>query len=426
MISKTLPSRVRVLVMGGGIHGAGVLHDLASRGWRDICLLEKSTLAAGTSSRSTKLVHGGLRYLQRIRDFGLVTEALHERTVLRDLAPDLVSPLEFYLPVVAGGMSGLMLRAGLTLYDLLAGRHRIQRHAVIRDPSRVEANAPRLDLAKTKQILSFWDMQTDDAGLVRRVAASAVAAGAQIFAGCEVTRITASDDGWDVAVRQNNGRESVISALYVFNALGPWANQILEVSGIAPEFRGVNSKGSHLLLPDIGHKVGLFLQSPEDKRIFFMLPWHGYTLVGTTEDRFDERPDNVYVSDKEVDYLLERCNRYMSDPFKHPDVLAAFAGLRWLQANGEQDLNATSRAYTIGEHRSGRGMMLTLYGGKLTTYRNLAEGIGDRITTHFGEFKKSTTASATAWIAPGKGEIEKDVLQRFVAGGESYTPRRST
>lgn len=423
MNHKTLPSRVRVLVLGGGIHGVGVLHDLASRGWHDVCLVEKATLASGTSSRSTKLVHGGLRYLQRIRDFGLVAEALHERAILREAAPDLVTPLELYLPIVKGGMPGWMVRTGLALYDVLAGKYKIHKHGVITDRNQVLQNTPMLDLDKTKKVLSFWDMQTDDAGLVRRVAASAEKCGGKIFENCEVLHLAASDDGWNVVVRDAQGKEHVISALYVFNALGPWSNRLLEQSKIKPKFGGVNSKGVHLLLPDMGHKAGLFLQSPEDKRIFFMLPWQGYTLLGTTEDRFDDHPDKLNIEEREVQYLLQHCNRYLRTPIKESDVKATFAGLRWLQVEDDRDLNTTTRSDAIGEHLSGRGLLLTLYGGKLTTYRHLAETIGDRITNHFGEFKASATEKPTMWIHPQDAETEKDVLTRFLKGGLAYSPR---
>ncbi len=424
MIPQTLPSRVRVLVLGGGIHGVGVLHDLASRGWHDVCLLEKTRLAAGTSSRSTKLIHGGLRYLQRLRDYGLVAEALHERVILHRLVPDLVRPLELYMPLVPGGMPEIMMRAGLTLYDVLAGKHRLHRHSLIKDPQKIAQNTPELNLARTKKVLSFWDMQTDDAGLVRRVAASARKCGAQIVEHCEVVRLAASEDGWDVTVRIQGGEERIISALYVFNALGPWANLLLNSSGLQPKYQGINSKGSHLLLPDMGHKVGLFLQSPEDKRIFFLLPWQGYTLAGTTEDRYDGNPDDLRVEDKEIAYLLQHCNRYLRAPIKESDIKAVFAGLRWLQVEEGRDLNTTTRSYVIGEHHSGRGLLLTLYGGKLTTYRNLSASIGDRITAHFGEYKASATANAASWLAPSEAlAFENDVLQRFQNGGLAYTPR---
>src|SRR5690606_3789765 len=250
MHPKELPTRVRVLVIGGGIHGVGVLHDLASRGWTDVHLIEKDRLAAGTSSRSTKLIHGGLRYLQNIRDFGLVAEALRERHRLLTLAPDLVKPVEMLFPILKGeGMPRFMVKIGLSLYDALAGRYGIQGHRIL-PAEEVAQKAAILDVSLTKATYSFWDAQTDDAALVRRIGASAVHLGAGISEQHQVIGITPDQDGWQVKVRTPAGRVQTVSALYIVNAAGPWANQLLESSQIKPTHRALNNKGVHLLLPD--------------------------------------------------------------------------------------------------------------------------------------------------------------------------------
>lgn len=414
MYGDALPARVRVLVLGGGIHGAGVLHDMASRGWTDIHLVEKATLGSGTSSRSTKLIHGGLRYLKRLSDFGLVAEALRERRVLMELVPDLVRPVELLFPILKqGGMPRLMVKTGLALYDKLAGRFEIYPHKGL-DESEIEQKAPMLDMQLFSRVYSFWDAQTDDMGLVRRVAASAHKLGAGITEGAEVTRLSPSEDGWDVEIRTANGQIQRVSALYVVNALGPWANDILERSGVKPTHRAINNKGIHLLLPDIGLKAGLFLQSMSDSRIFFVLPWCGYTLVGTTEDHYPGDPDDVAVKEQEVQYLLENCNRFLRQPLEAKQIVRVFAGLRWLALEAGHGLSDTSRAYVIGERTNKRGMLMTLYGGKLTTYRNLSKTIGDRITRHFGEFRESRTDRAEAWASGVelRGATES-ILERF-------------
>ena len=408
------PIRVRVLVLGGGIHGCGVLHDLVSRGWHDVHLVEKSKIGSGTSSKSTKLIHGGLRYLQRMSDFGLVTEGLNERRLLMELAPDLVKPVEFLFPVIRNaGMPRWMVKFGLSIYDKLAGRNRLGEHRLV-SSEEVAFKAPQLDQDKCKVVYSFWDCQTDDLALVQRVAASAHKMGATISEHLEVVQIEANPDGWTVVVRKADGSRCAISALYVVNCLGPWANLILEKSGIPPNFRGLNNKGAHLLLPDIGLKSGLFLQSLKaDGRIFFVLPWLGSTLVGTTEVLYTANPDRVRADERDIEYLLDNCNQFLRQPLVRSDVRQVFAGLRWLAVEEGRGLSDTSRHHVLGERISGRGLIITLYGGKLTAYRDLAQSIGDRILEHFGEFKASGTANKATWVTASDSPPVLAVDRRF-------------
>jgi glycerol-3-phosphate dehydrogenase len=411
-----IPLRVRVLVIGGGIHGVGVLHDLASRGWKDIHLVEKGLLGSGTSSKSTKLIHGGLRYLKRLRDFGLVTEALHERRVLMQLAPDLVHPVEMLFPVLQkGGMPGFVVKTGLTLYDVLAGKAQLQKHRRLSAPE-VSDKVPILDQRLVSQVYSFWDAQTDDLGLVQRVADSAKSLGAGITEHCRAVKARATPDGWEVDVVDASGKMHTISALYVVNGAGPWAHQILQDSGIQPPYQAINNKGAHLVFADIGLKSALFLQSKKgDGRIFFVLPWEGYTVVGTTETLYQGDPDVMAVDPSEVDYLLDNVNEFLTRKLKKSEILRVFAGLRWLAVESGHNISETTRAYTLGEKSSRRGLMITLYGGKLTTYRNLARVIGDRITKHFGEFKPSRTEEIGMWVKPTESSSVAAPLARFEA-----------
>jgi len=410
---SALPDRVRVLILGGGIHGVGLLHDLASRGWHDIHLVERHTLGFGTSSRSTKLIHGGLRYLQNIRDFGLVAESLRERRTLMRVAGDIVKPLELIFPVLKqGGVSRPVIKMGLTLYDLLSGQYGLEKHHRL-TPDEVSGKAPPLALDRFRHFYSFHDCQTDDLELVRRVSSSAVRQGGSVSENCEAIRIEPGDDGWLVTVRRPDGKEHVISALYVFNALGPWAHKILENSRIAPTHRAVNNRGSHVIVKDMGLKSGLFLQSPEDGRIFFMLPWLGHTILGTTEDRHSGDPDEVHAEQKDVDYILGRANRYLKSPLSMHHIEATFSGLRWLALEEGHTLTATSRNHIIGEHSGRRGLLMTLYGGKLSAYRALCQEIGDRITAHFGEFKPSRTSEIDSWVK-GTGHHPETAITRFV------------
>lgn len=414
MFQQPLPKRVRVLVLGGGIHGAGILHDLASRGWQDVHLIEKRNLGHGTSSRSTKLIHGGLRYLQRIHDFPLVAEALRERRILMQVAGDLVHPLEFLFPVLqTGGVSRLKIKAGLALYDILAGKSNVGRHRQLSETEALNL-APVIDTAKFRSYFSFWDCQTDDLALVRRAAWSAVKMGAGVSEGHKAVRITKADDGWNVDVQRPDGSIDTVSCLYLVNALGPWANRLLEDSGINPTHQAINNKGAHLVLPDIGLKAGLFLQSPEDNRIFFVLPWLGKTLIGTTETEFSGDMDDMRVTPDEIAYLLSRCNRYLSRPFREQEIEATFAGLRWLAVEKGHSISSTSRSHVVGKIPSGRGALFTLYGGKLSTYRALAEEIGSTIAANFGDDSPSRTREPASWFhAPDGNNQALDAVTRF-------------
>lgn len=409
----SLSPRVRVLVLGGGIHGVGVLHDLASRGWKDIHLVESGHLGDGTSSRSTKLIHGGLRYLRRISQFGMVAESLRERRLLLDLVPDLVKPIELLVPVVKGGPSSFLIRTGLFLYEILAQRGKIGKHRRC-NLDELKAEMPALDFGRIKGFYSFWDAQTDDLALVNRVAASARSLGAKITEQCAAIHIAPNHDGWVVRVRRQDGTESEISALYVVNCLGPWANRFLQNSSITPTHDGFNDQGIHLILDDMGLKRGLLLQSPDDQRIFFVLPWQGYTLVGTTESLFDGDPSYQKVNLDDVDYLLARCNAYFKKPLQRSDIRMAFSGLRWLAVEDKNMMSMVSRESIVGERESKRGLLLTLYGGKLTSYRSLCERIGDRLTTHFGEFRPSLTAHKESWVSHN-GDRVPSVAVRFEA-----------
>ncbi len=403
---KILPDRVRLLVIGGGIHGVGVAHDLASRGWRDVLLVEKGTIGQGTSSRSTKLIHGGLRYLQHIRDMGLVREGLKERRLLLKLAGDIVKPLEFVFPILKnGGMSSFIVRSGLYLYDSLAGSDNIQPHVKLSVEEALK-RAPDLDTELFSKIYAFWDGQTDDLRLTRRVATSAMNLGATVAEHTSVESITTDGDGWSVKIVTADGKVKVVSALHVVNAAGPWANRILESSQIEPGYKGINVKGSHLMFDDIGLKSGLFLQAPKDGRIFFLLPWEGKTLVGTTESLFVGDQDSASVTEDEISYLLNNANLYLKKPLRKEAIIAKFAGLRWLALEPGRNVHATSRSHLISEHTSGRGILLTLYGGKLTAYRHVAELMGNMIMKQYGEDVASRTSEPETW-ADMQEELKK-------------------
>ncbi|MDD9951855.1 MAG: glycerol-3-phosphate dehydrogenase/oxidase [Zetaproteobacteria bacterium] len=397
MDTVELPQSAEVVILGGGIHGVGILHDLLSRGVQNVVLFEKGDLGAGTSRKSTKLIHGGLRYLKRLSDFGLVREALRERELLLNIAPDLVQPVELLFPILrGGGERGWVVKIGLSLYDRLSGSQGISKHKYIPIQAALE-KVPILETSQVKSVYSFWDGQTDDLALVHRVAASALKLGGNIFCGSSVEKLNHSERGWEVKIVRN-GVIHCIYARYIVNALGPWSNQLLEQSGISVPFQAINNKGVHLILPDLGLKAGLFLQSPEDGRIFFLLPWLEKTLLGTTEELYTGDPSQVIANEQDVEYLLTKCNRYLSREIKPAQVEESFAGLRWLVVDRTGHISKTSREYQVGVTNKGKHQLLTLYGGKLTSYRALAEKIGDRVAQYLGVQCPSRTTDPQMWV----------------------------
>ena len=405
--------RVRVLIIGGGIHGAGVFHDLTSRGWKDVVLLEKGRVGEGTSSRSTKLVHGGLRYLQRLSQFGMVKESLRERKVLMDIVPDIVKPLELVLPILkSGGRNRLTIKLGLQVYDLLSGKYHLKSHQGL-TVAEAKGRIPCINTDKINYAFSFYDGQMDDLELVRRVAYSGRNLGGELVEGATVTQIHRDQDGWVVDYKKDQGKIEQIRALFVINAGGPWAHEILNESKIVPTHQAINNQGSHLIFPDMGLKSGLFLESPNDGRIFFLLPWMGVTLLGTTEKIWNESPSDVKIGEEEIDYLLDRCNAYLEPKLNKSQIIQTFSGLRWLAVDYGQNISTTSREDSLGFHYSGRGFLMTIYGGKYTSYRALCERIGDEITKSFGEFRPSLTHLKEQWISPKMIEKAPAVPERF-------------
>jgi glycerol-3-phosphate dehydrogenase len=360
-----------VLVIGGGITGAGVARDAAMRGMR-VALVEKSEWASGTSSKSSRLVHGGIRYLEH-GDIGLVRESVREREILLRIAPELVKPLEFTWPVYRGArLPKWKLRAGLILYDFLAGKRRGRRHHSL-DAAGVLEIEPQLRPDELKGGASYFDAATDDAGLTRANVASAGRHGAVTVdhAMAESPTITKGRiDG--MTVRDMIGGGSIrVAASCVVSATGPW--------------QAKGTKGSHVLVPRsrIGNTGAVTMISPDDGRVMFTLPSGPDTVIGTTDLRTDESPDDVKASDAEVDYILRAANFYFPDAkLTVSDVLAKWAGIRPLaKAPPGMSPSSISREHRISRDASG---MIVVTGGKLTTYRSMAAEIVDYVEREIG------------------------------------------
>jgi glycerol-3-phosphate dehydrogenase len=363
---------VRVAVIGGGINGAGIAWELARKDYQ-VTLFDKGRCGAQTSSKTTKMIHGGIRYLENLH-IRLVRESLRERAWLLEHLPQLVKPIEIVLPIYADSpRSRLMIRAGLILYDLLAGRHNVARHKKW-SPQELLARVP-LRARDLRGGFSFFDAQVDDFALVRTVVASAAREGAVIREETPVTALERRPDRW--VIRTAAGEES--SHDFLVNAAGPWMNELLAGNGIRSRYKLSLIRGSHLVLTRRVSDAGLLLQSTSDRRVFFVLPWKGTTLVGTTEVVHRASLDDVRASDEEVDYLVQRFNHYMTAPITRADIASTFAGVRPLVGRAANP-SAIAREYRVVR----RGNMINVFGGKMTTFRSLAQKVGMRVDNYFG------------------------------------------
>jgi len=354
-----------VLVIGGGIHGCGVAQGAAARGLR-VLLVEQGEIASGTSSRSSKLIHGGLRYLETMQ-FGLVREGLHERETLLHIAPELVRRERFYIPVYrTSSRPPWKITAGLMLYRFIAGGgndfHRIPRH-------QWEQVLPDLSREGLRAVFQYWDAATDDAVLTRAVADSAIQMGAEVQAQCRVQSIRQIDHGWEVSFRDGG----TVRTRALVNAAGPWVNQVLQL--ISPQTGKLEIslvQGSHIILPQ-SQEAYVYAEA-DDGRAVFIMPWKGQTMVGTTEvDAVDVgRPE---PDDDEISYLLKVYHHhYPSRPSSEKDVVACFAGVRVLPGDGGSFTGRTREVRLLCDDSS-YPRLVTIYGGKLTTYRRTAERV---------------------------------------------------
>jgi len=371
--------RKRVAVIGGGINGAGIAWELARRDY-DVSLFERGECGWQTSSRSTKMIHGGLRYLEHLQ-FDVVRESLRDREWLLEHAPDLVKPLEIVLPIYEDSpRSRIEIRAGLVLYDLLAGRKNIHRHHKLsRDEIAAQGPLVRDGL---RGGFTYWDAQTDDYELVRTVIRSAAAEGAKI---CEHTPVdTLSRRGRQWIVQTPRTEEPFE---LVVNAAGPWMNEFLAANRIRARYVLSLIRGSHLVLTRRVSEVGFLLQSIGDQRVFFVLPWKRTTLVGTTEVVHDHSLDDVQPSADEVAYLVERYNRYFREPIGAADIQSMFAGVRPLVGRATNP-SALSRDSRIVRNDN----LVNVFGGKLTTFMSLARKVALRVDNYFGVVRAAREA----------------------------------
>lgn len=371
-----------VLVIGGGIFGAGVARDAALRGLR-VALVEQADFASGTSSRSTKLVHGGFRYLEQWA-FRLVAESCRERDTLRRIAPHLVRPLPFLLPVYAADRRPLwQMRLGMTLYDWLALYRNPAAHETL-SAAEVLADEPLLERRGLRGGVRFYDCQMDDARLCLENVIDAAAHGAVVANYCAVTGLaTESDRVVAARVEDRAGPATADAVLQIrarlfVNAAGPWVDRVV---GLAPfDSRAVAmspTKGVHLILPRRGGAHGLLFQSRHDARMLFVIPWGDTALVGTTDTDYDGDRSGPVADEADVAYLLRAARELLPGAaWEVPDVITTFAGIRPLRRGDTAAPSARSRDYRVVRHGHN---LLSLVGGKYTTYRSIAERAVDEV-----------------------------------------------
>jgi glycerol-3-phosphate dehydrogenase len=391
-----------LLVIGGGINGAGIARDAAGRDL-SVLLVERGDLAGATSSSSSKLVHGGLRYLEQY-EFRLVAESLAEREVLLRVAAHLVWPAHFVMPHVPELRPRWMIRLGLFLYDHLARRSVLPGSKAIRLDRPPYSSGLRKDL---RHGFLYSDCRVDDARLVVANALDASAQGARILVGAECRSARRADGLW----RAELSSGEAVSARAIVNAAGPWVKRVLNEHLGQPSEDSVRLvKGSHIVLPRLYQGEHAFILQNDDRRVIFMIPYQeNYTLVGTTDVPVAHEPEHAEPSAEEVDYLCRAVGRYLARQPPAAEVLWRYAGVRPLYDDGSADASSVTRDYTLRvDDEAGRAPVLSVFGGKITTYRRLAEHAMEKLAPYFPDLRRPWTGGAPL---PGSDFGDREVAQ---------------
>lgn len=404
---------VDLLVIGGGINGVGIARDAAGRGLK-VALVEKDDLASHTSSASTKLVHGGLRYLEQY-EFRLVAESLREREVLLANAPHIIWPLRFVLPHEASMRPKWMLRVGLALYDRLGGRKTLPGSRKV-DLGIAPHRSILQDRLKTG--FEYSDCWVEDSRLVVLSAMDAQARGARIHTRTECVGLVRHADRWLATLRSDDG-ESELAARAVINAAGPWVDRVAKSAlgqGTPAHLRLV--KGSHIIVPKAYPGDHAYIFQQDDGRIVFAIPYEReYTLIGTTDLLYEGDLDEVRISAEERAYLREAVTRYFRSGVTEEDIVHSYAGVRPLYEDKAASNSTVTRDYVFEIEADGGAPILSVYGGKITTYRKLAEHALAKLAKYIEVPERRWTGTAPL---PG-GDIEDADFARFLwNAGERY------
>ncbi len=368
-----------VLVIGGGINGVGIANDAQGRGL-SVCLCEQDDLASATSSASSKLIHGGLRYLEQY-EFRLVRESLNEREVLLKKAPHIIRPQEFIMPYHQSRRPFWMIRLGLFLYDHLAKRQTLAASTALKFTENPYANI--LD-EQYERGFSYADCWVDDARLVVLNAQQASENGAAIMTRTRVSHARAHSDYWEVDLQdiRHPERSQKVYARLLINAAGPWVNNIInEIVGLSSPQQISLVKGSHIVVPRLYEGKHAYILQNADQRVIFAIPYEeNYTLVGTTDVPYSGDPCAVSIETNEVDYLCTTINNYFRHKIDAQDIVWSFSGVRPLQQSDSNNPATITRDYSLDLHETQHhAPLLSVFGGKITTYRKLAEQVLQKI-----------------------------------------------
>jgi glycerol-3-phosphate dehydrogenase len=401
-------ANVDLLVVGGGINGAGIARDAAGRGLK-VLLCEQHDLGQHTSSASSKLVHGGLRYLEQF-EFRLVSESLGEREVLLRAAPHIVHPMRFVMPHVPELRPAWMIRAGLFLYDYLARRDTLPgSHGIDLSAGPYSAGL-RHGLSKG---FIYSDCWVDDARLVIVNARAAAQLGAVILTRTECSTARREGALWRVTLQPENAKPFDVTSRALVNVAGPWAKEFINKNlQLSTSFGLKLVKGSHIIVPRLYDGEHAFILQNDDRRVVFVYPYEErYTLVGTTDVEHTSKPGDCAASTGEIDYLCRAANRYFARTLSAADVVWAYCGIRPLFDDGAKNISKITRDYTLRiDGDAAMAPLLSVFGGKITTYRALAEHALEKLAEWFPQMKGAWTERA---LLPG-GELDGLTLQAFI------------
>ncbi|GGL12355.1 glycerol-3-phosphate dehydrogenase [Caulobacter rhizosphaerae] len=408
-----------LLVVGGGVNGAGVARDAAGRGL-SVLLVEQNDLASATSSASTKLVHGGLRYLEYY-EFRLVREALEERETLLAMAPHIIWPLRFVLPHAHATRPAWMVRLGLFLYDHIGGRRRLPGSRGLSLKGAPEGAALRPDYRKA---FAYSDCWVDDARLVTLNALDARERGAVIETRTKLVSARRVGATWEARLQPADGPERQVRARAIVNAAGPWVSEVLGGALNVETGSGTRLiKGSHIVVPRLFEGEHAYMLQNPDRRIVFAIPYEGrFTLVGTTDVAWDAPPGPARISPEEVDYLRQSINRYFVPQTTAEDVVWSYAGVRPLFDDNADSASAVTRDYVLEvDAPEGQAPVLSVFGGKITTYRRLADQAMDRLAEFFPRARPSWTRGA---VLPGGDlpDFDRAALARALCAEFPFLP----
>ncbi len=400
-----------LVIIGGGINGAGIAADAAGRNL-SVYLCEQNDFASATSSASSKLIHGGLRYLEHY-EFRLVNEALKEREVLLKNAPHLVKPLRFILPHRPHLRPGWMIRMGLFMYDQLGKRETLS------GSHRVKFNEESPLKSNIKQGFEYSDCSVDDARLVITNLISAKANGADIYNQTQCIEAKQDNGLWHCTMEETNtGRRYQVCAKALVNAAGPWVASFIKQQTQTISPYGIRLiKGSHIVVPRIHEQEKAFILQNEDNRVVFVIPYlEHFSLIGTTDVEHEGNPGAVKISHEETEYLLQVSNEHFKHQLTVKDIVWSYSGVRPLCDDESDNPAAITRDYTLALNESGTAPLLSIFGGKITTYRKLAESSLNKLLPYFSGMGKSWTrhvALPGGGFSQGKEHFTQQLISDF-------------